>query len=129
MELEEKPASHLDVLSSELGIKPELLKTQPQILTHFNLGNTSYNRVAYDILDYIRKNGEITHVKIKIKPYGDTGRVKYQKISDKFAEVPDDKQSQVIMVPIDQFNQMLTRGMDQMGAAGSGGAANMLPGG
>lgn len=124
VELVEKPMNHIDVLGSELGIDPEQVKTNPNILTNFTLGDISYNKAIYRIIDYVYKNNEITHVKIEIKPYEGVDRRKFQKISGKYAEVPDDQNHRILMLPIKQFNKIMTRGMDSMGQS----ADSSLPG-
>lgn len=111
-ELTQKPMNHLDVMSSELGIDPKYLKNQPQILTNFNFGNTAFDKVSYDVVDYVKKGNITTHVIIKVTPLAGDNRRKYQRISGQYASVPDDRQSRTMTIPIEDFNKMITQGLD-----------------
>jgi len=126
-----RPMNHLDALSDELGINIDDLEKIPQVLANFQVGGKACNLSAYQIMELIRDdNGDVTAARIKIiKDPGNRARKLFVKPRGKesWTKVKSDKDDDddVYVVTIEKLNQMLTQGLDQMGAAGGGG----LPGG
>ena len=130
MELQAPQApDYFSQIQDELGIDPDLLKKSPQVLSNFTLGGNTYSLSGYKILGIERDGqGQITAVKIQLNnDPAITTRKKFKKVGDKMVKIPDDKSdNRVYMVPIKQFNQMITQGLQ---GAGQAGAAGGLPGG